>query len=303
MKLSDHFKIEGPLPFVDVEVDCDTRLFIDPHAVRLLEQRALRGPAAGAALHLDTFMATIVRGVMTRSGPDRDRAERILIEGNEPRETRLGMSARGYNGRGTARELGGEIWTVLNEDLQALVEVGLLGQLELLPLFVEGVAEDRVSDLTTRVIFNLLIDFTNEMVERYPQLRLNGDGLVQHTLRVWSPDLKDWCDRVCELPSAGGHPLVLVPADWVSPHLLLNARRYFNTTILDRVQFQKLIVLGNGAIKKLSKDALRRTERFSHARNARETLDAFDEQEDLLRLFTRFADLRFFDQLGSEDVA
>ena len=33
--ITTHYGITGPVPFVDVEVTADNRLYVDPHAIRL----------------------------------------------------------------------------------------------------------------------------------------------------------------------------------------------------------------------------------------------------------------------------
>ena len=88
----------------------------------------------------------------------------LLQHFEEPRETRLGYAAAGFSGHGGAAEVGTWIWEALTTELEALLRVGILTQIEDLPLFVEGLAEDITSDLTTRIIFEPLSKFTASMV-------------------------------------------------------------------------------------------------------------------------------------------
>lgn len=50
--ITEYYGISGPVPFIDVDVAADNRLFIDPHAIRLRSGQ----PFVNAALEcLDTF--------------------------------------------------------------------------------------------------------------------------------------------------------------------------------------------------------------------------------------------------------
>jgi hypothetical protein len=87
-----------------------------------------------------------------------------------------------------AEDVGAAIWDALSTDAEALVRVGVLTQVEDLPIFVDGVAEDITSDLTTRIVFQPLADFTAEMIARFPRFSSGGHSTEVVPRQVWDPN-------------------------------------------------------------------------------------------------------------------
>ncbi len=85
-------------------------------------------------------------------------------------------------------------------DAHMFVDVSILTQIEDIPLFVEDVAADITSDLTTRIILKPLADFTAQMVARYPQFRTAGHGVKTVSRRTWDPQTKNWTHVDLDLP-------------------------------------------------------------------------------------------------------
>jgi len=113
MKVTDHFSLgvrSADVPFVDVNVLRDNRLFVDPSAVRVAARLGYRW-GVRADKSLSAFFDEILDCL---SDPKKyKQGEDSLAEFHEPSETRLGMSARGYRGSGASRELGARIWREL----------------------------------------------------------------------------------------------------------------------------------------------------------------------------------------------
>lgn len=252
------------VPFLDVNVHQDNLLFVDPFAIRLG-----LGPsnfAADANRCTATFFDEVTRCVVSGRSADHRRGERLLQRFEEPRETRLGMSAFGFNGHGGADGVGSDIWTAMNGSVELLVEVGILKHLEELPLFVPGVGNDITSDLTTRVIFRPLADFTGEMVRLFPQFAVKNP-IKSFTRQVWDPLALAWKFESIDLPTVNGEPLVLVPREWVRHELSLNAARFYDTTLLSHVQMERAVVTSEGKVLKTPKDRLREDPRLARGYN------------------------------------
>ncbi|MCC6498539.1 MAG: hypothetical protein IT193_20025 [Propionibacteriaceae bacterium] len=252
--VTQYYGITKDVPFLDVNVYDDNRLFVDPFAVR----QGL-GPATWAAAAnfcTETFFDEITRSVISSRPAQRRKGQRLLQRFEEPRETRLGMSKFGFDGHGGADGVGSDIWDVLTGDAEALVRVGVFKQVEDLPLFVPGVGNDITSDLTTRVIFEPLVDFTGEMVNLFPELA--GRTGIRRVLRqVWDPLAANWTDKLVDLPTVDGHPLLLVPKPWTRHNLTLNATRFYDTALLSHVQLDRAVRSRDGKLLKTPKDRLR----------------------------------------------
>lgn len=295
---STRFHLAGDLPFLDVDVDEDNRLYVDPRAIRLSANRSHYG--TDAVRCLDSFLQTVTAAALSRDVRRRTRALTLLQNFPEPWETRLGMSASGFHGHGGAEEAGTRIWDALTTDLQALVNVGHLNQLEHLPLFVPGIDRDITSDITTRIIFEPLLRFTEKMIVRYPSLA--GEGTITQDFQVWDARTRQWSTAQATVPVVDGKALVLVPRDWARPWLLMSSARFYDVSVLGYAQLEQAVVVKDKLLKtpkrKLKKqEALRRC----RSTNVAVTMRAHDKGDDLIRIFARFVDAQH--HFTDEDVA
>lgn len=289
--ITTHYGITGSVPFEDVDVACDNRIFVDPHAIRLS-----KGPVpfvTDAVAALDTFFDTVSHDAMSNNTTDHDHGLDLLQHFREPWETRMGMSDSGFSGRGGADDVGTWIWKALRTDLAALLQVGVLKHLEDLPLFVEGVDRDITSDITTRITFAPLADFTESMVNAYPQFTAHHHTTRSVERQVWSSTAKRWELKYVELPVVDGKPLLLVPKGWARSWLLMSAGRYYETQVLSFAQIEQAGVV-DGKLVKTPKDRLREQPGLARGRETNKvvTLRAEDGGQDILEQFRDFVKQR-----------
>lgn len=285
----NHYQITGPVPFTDVDVSKDNRLFLDPHAIRLSHAPE---PFASEALRCaDTFFEEITRCVLSTSPVDRAHGLDLLQHFCEPWESRLGMSKFGFSGHGGADDIGQVIWDTLTTDLDAFVRVGLLRQLEDIALFVDGVDRDITSDIATRIMFKPLADFTADQVNRFAEFTV-GDHIVEtYSKQAWDPDRLRWNDATrVTLPVVNGKPLLLVPDGWARRTLLLAAPRFWGTTVLGFAQLERAVTLANGKQLLTQKDVLGKQPGLTRGRATirRVTAEALHKDHDLVAAHKRF---------------
>jgi hypothetical protein len=147
------------LDFVDVELNEDALLFLDPLG---LSQRV--DPwSIGAHQALVTFFQAIIDRI--RAGHAQE-AQRLLHYLNEPNETRLGYSQGRPQGAGVGRNQAAMIFARLQAS--AAVQTGFITALEDCELMIDGISHDKISDLTTNVIRKQLVEYT------VAQCALNG---------------------------------------------------------------------------------------------------------------------------------
>jgi hypothetical protein len=146
MRVSEAFglrKTQAELDFVDVDLERDAPLFVDPFAISqrldLLSQEC--------HLTLQAFFQRVVDFI--RAGNDAD-AQALLLRLREPNETRLGYSRRRPQGAGIGTMRAGQLFAALQGS--TAVQTGFLRSLEECELMIEGIARDKLSDLTTNVI-------------------------------------------------------------------------------------------------------------------------------------------------------
>lgn len=286
--ITSYYGISGPVPFVDVNVAADNRLFLDPHAIRLA-----RGPqpfAHDAVECADTFLREVTDSVISGTPGHMRRGENLLQHFVEPWETRLGMSKIGFNGHGGAEGIGSLIWETLNDNVAALIRVGVFKQLEDLPLFVEGVDRDITSDITTRIVFGPLGKFTEAMLAKYPEFTAGAHKVGRFRRQVWLPASREWGEVDISMPIANGKPLMLVPAAWARANLLMSAGRFYETSVLSYAQLELATRTKDNKLLKTPKDRLKLRDDLGRGRNTNlsVTMRAIQNEDDLLAAFKAF---------------
>lgn len=295
--LTSHYGINGDVPFINITLGRDTPLFIDPYRIRLSGTPVPF--AADAVRCMDTFFGTIGAAVLSNDPGQRQYAEALLRKFKEPRETHLGYARNSINGHGGAEDIGAGIWSAMNNDIKALFTLGILKHLEDLSMYVEGVAEDRTSDITARIIFGVLADFTTAMLQKYPEFTDSGNTTVDVDRQVWSPANCQWELRTMTLPCVDGDPIILVPTEWTGSSILMSSVRFFETTLLEFVQDERTTVLPDGSRRTPTKKSLLQQKNPPRGRdtNLAVTLRAYDGGIDLVKRYrNRVAD-RYHDSL------
>ena len=153
---SDRFglgKTQFELDFVNVSVDADISLFIDPFAIsQRPDDWSIRCHSA-----IQSFFERIVTSI--REG-NPEVARQLLSHLREPNETRFGFSASRPRGAGIGPGQSGQLFDALQAS--SAVITGFLNSLEDCELLVEGIGRDKISDLTTNVIRFNLAQYTKE---------------------------------------------------------------------------------------------------------------------------------------------
>jgi hypothetical protein len=278
-----------------------TACFLDPRAIRLQKGKF----AAQANQCTTTFFDEITDCVRSPKKGNKLRGLALLQRFTEPKETRLGYSKRKINGHGGADEVGQAIWDALSTNVRALIVVGVLKFIEDMPVFVDDIAEDRTSDLTTRIVFEPLARFTQSMLHKHPEFTSGSHRTDSFTRQVWDPGRLEWTDKKLVLPVANDKPLMLVPRDWARATLLMSSSRFFDTTMLTFAQERRTVIdKTTGKALKPSKDDLRQESQFARGIDTiiRVAREAQAHDEDLVARFRSFVDGRY-EPLSDERIA
>lgn len=252
--ITDAYGITGTVPFEDLQIEKDNLQFLDPRVVRLQSPHCRY--SAYAHFLIESFFDEVVRCVLSPSPGMKSRGRQLLSSFEEPRETRLGYAKQGIDGHGAGSVIGGRIWAELSTRLYPLVRVGILKQIEALPIYIPDVAKDLTSDIVTRICYEALCRFTQDMVARYPQFTQRGDGVRVVSCQVWDPQILEWVEEEFHLPVWTGKPLVLIPKRWSNKHLLMSAQRYHGKAVLDFVQEKETRITDRGELLAPTKKAL-----------------------------------------------
>lgn len=150
-RFSDHFKInkkQSQLDFIDIPLDTDIRLYVDPYALHISPVDWVRTAGALVVNYFDLLLQALKKA-------DRPKAMMMLSQLHEPNETRLGQSKGSPRGKGWSDGQARQLYDALARS--KAIWSGLLKDIGDLELFLPGIAEDKISDLAINVIRSELV--------------------------------------------------------------------------------------------------------------------------------------------------
>lgn len=202
--ISLHFNLGSQQPelkFVDLKLDQDNLLFIDPRLIEIHHDSF----SEKMQKRIEVFWAELIKAARAN---DTSRMDFILGGLKEPNETRLGYSSNKPHGNSVADKLKPKIIAAIQRN--KAVRTGILSHFSDVELFIEDVSSDRISDITTKIIKDVLIEFTQEQCRLYgiPMKLVKQDDIFDHLgIR--------WISKNVELPLYNGKPIIFVPKQLV----------------------------------------------------------------------------------------
>ena len=229
IRFSDYFKLgksQAGLDFVDIPVNGDIRLFVDPYAFGLENDPWF---VESNDLIVDYF-SLLIESIRASK---LDQAKRLLTNLHEPGETHLGFSTVGSSGRGIGRSQATDLLDALANS-QA-VQTGKLQDLADCELLIPGISADKISDITTNIIRGQLITYTEAQCALHdvPTSRVAG-GVF------WDSQRRNWVNRYANLPLFKGDKLILVPKAAVRFRPEITAEEFYNGYVLNFLQAEHL---------------------------------------------------------------
>jgi hypothetical protein len=227
-------KSQAELDFVDVDLDRDTPLYLDPYALSIRRDDWSRR----CTRHIVSYFQSALDSV--RDG-DTERTRGILSNLGEPNETCLGNSQGRPSGRGMKGKQTFDLYEALRQSEAA--KSGLLSEIAEFDLFIPGIGPDKISDLTTNVTRSLLVEYTQRQCDLHA-IAVEGNVPAM----VWDLDEADWQSVYVNLPIWHGKPILLVPKASVRFRLSLDSQEYYNHFMLNFLQAEHLRV-GSALVK------------------------------------------------------
>ena len=230
MKISQIFgldRTQAELDFVDVDIDRDLPLFIDPH---FLAQRTDTW-SVHASHTVRNFFGYFI-GLLNQG--EEDEARTLFDNLHEPNETCLGLSRGRPDGNGIGEGDAQKIFASLLES--RAVKTGVLADLEDCRVFVQGVDKDKTSDMTTNIIRGSLIVYTQQ------QCALWGIPLTAGSPSgfCWNRGFRGWENFYTENLYIGAQRILLVPKACVSYAKKHTPKQYHQHFVLNFLQHDHL---------------------------------------------------------------
>lgn len=238
-------KAQSQLDFVDIYVDQDMPLFIDPFAIK---QRTDQWSIA-AARTLQIYFAEVVDRIRAN---ELSEARQLLTRLSEPNEIHFGLSENGSKGAGIGSGQAEQIFQALKNS--SAVKTGFLNELEDCELLVDGVGRDKISDLTANVIRMHLIEYTRQ------QCCLHDIKMQEVAMPPYfDPSELCWKSEYGLLPVFDDRLIILVPKIIARYKQVLNHLKYYNGFVLNYLQVEELNA--NGSLVRALKNGERRVDK------------------------------------------
>ncbi|MGS0998254.1 hypothetical protein [Rhodanobacter sp. UC4451_H18] len=246
MRVSEYFKLGKSQPyldFVDIRLDTDIEVFVDPTALKDL--KSIWGHEC-ASLVQHYFNAALQK---VRDGDDHG-AIQLVSQLRERNEFHLGFSSAKSQGRAFGLQSAESVWGALSKSKAA--KSGLLRDLEDTCLLIEGIGRDMISDAVCNIIRGPLIRYTQDTCRYY------GIPLTPNVASgpVWNPDEQTWKSTFVELPTTNEGKIILVPKLIVRHRLSYQYSEYYTHYLLPEMQSEELAA--NTGLVELLKDGRRR---------------------------------------------
>ena len=231
MKISERLGIEKTqfeLDFVDIDIDGDLPLFIDPIYISKANTPMINKMYSTLSNFFDYLMELINIGNITE-------ARNVFLNLNEVNDIHLGLSKNRARGNGIGEIYQKDIFD--NILLTAQKHEGLLNKIQDIKIFVQGIDRDRVSDMVANIIKKELINYTKQQCE------INNIPLTSgvQTGFFWDPLKRSWENTLDDILIIDGKRIILVPRLIVSYAKEYTAAKFVQHFALNYLQEQNII--------------------------------------------------------------
>lgn len=230
MKISEIYnlnKSQAELDFIDIEINGDTPLFLDPFFLSLRSDNW----STEASNTIRDFFQRVIDLIRQ---DDIKQAKALFAHLREPNTTCLGMSKGRPQGRGVGR---GDTEDIFDSIIKSrAIQTGLIQDLEDNLLFVEGFGKDKLSDMTTNIITHHLIEYTQNQC-RLHEMPLTADVPSGF---YWNRQSSQWEQKHTEMLVVNGRIILLVPKGVVSYTKDYTGEKYYNHFVLNFIQSEHL---------------------------------------------------------------
>lgn len=225
MRVSKYYSLgrkQYGLDFVDVDIETDIPVYIDPKGVELYPSEW--GDRCVSLIH--DFFSTVLMHIKNND----NKAIALLKVLREPNEIHLGLSKGKSRGRGLGTKYAEKIWSSLSKS--KAVKTGLLQDLEDMILMIYGVGSDLISDISANIIRGALIEYTQG------QCALHDIPMIDDVDSgpLWNPISKLWFSELVKLPMPNNQKLILVPKSIVRLSINYEANHYYRHYLLEHLK-------------------------------------------------------------------
>ncbi len=266
-ELGLNVKSHSEIDFVDIIVNGDTKLFLDPCLIELCQDRWALSAKASMGSYFKRFYEVY------RNDEGIESKRQLFAHPNEINATKLG---HGNGDNGKAKTTEGIIEAFIGVESLFSKNIKLSHPIDL-PLFIKGFAEDCLSDMLTNVLFKVLNDFTLDQCNKY-NVRTSQ---LSEEYYYWDYVTNDWLPYQGNCLIIDKKVILLVPKWFVRKRFYYNVNQYFSRIILEKLQQEQAWIDKKGKVKVPSKKSLKDKLLYGD-RNKYLTVIEFTEKDPLL---------------------
>lgn len=229
-RFSTHFRLDksqDELDFVDIPLNADITLFLDPYAIEI-------SPGDWFA-HSSNLIRSFFQAVLDaiRAGK-KSRALQLLSNLREPNAVHLGLSKGEPSGRGIGPKQANALYQALCNS--KAVEQGILEHLEDCSLLIENIGPDKISDMTACILRGPLAEYTLDQCELHDVEvhECNPGG------PIWNAERGRWEAQDLPLPVFRSTPLLLVPKRAVRKYIEISSPSFYEVCMVPYHQAEHL---------------------------------------------------------------
>lgn len=230
MRISELYNLnrnQDSLDFLDIPLDTDLLVFVDPLAIKSLKNSL----GNECTYLLQSYFSEVLANIKSQN---HRKAKELLACLSEKNEFHLGYSKGKSQGKGMASGTASMIWKSLTNSEAA--KSGLLKDLEDTALMIDGIGPDMVSDAVCNIIREPLIKYTQEMCDYYGIPMKSG----VESGPIWSPSKKTWYVKYVDLPCHDKFgKIILVPKILVRHQLSMSHDHYYRHYLIPYVQAEE----------------------------------------------------------------
>lgn len=235
------FEISEDVPFVDIELETDNQMFVDPYLIYISKDEF----SIQCSNKVVNYFAKLLKYAKLGDKGNGYKLVRFLQENNE---LRFGYSKAAPLGHGLGNNKGKELFDNLCKS--KAMKTGLVSDIFDASIMIENVGHDKISDLTSNIILEDLIQYTQSQCLAY--------AIPTQSIRLKRPV---WCDTTekwetfenIELPVYNNKPIILVPKNFVREHTIYTYNRFYNYGMLPYYEKEALKNPSCGLVKILKR--------------------------------------------------
>lgn len=220
MKISTKYDLPvREMNFVNVNLDADNKLFIDPMKIR----RGKTDFHKYCFSKIEEFVELLIELARNK---DYKKLLEYIDNFYERNETRLGYSLRTRFGKSFGENGGTDLVRALSRG--EIFEAGFVEDIFDILIVTPNIGEDKVSDIITTILFMDLVEYTQEQCElwKIPTRNMKIEKLC------WNHYSRTWDKIEAELPTHNGKTILFVPKSFVGKKYIFSYEKLYSDVII-----------------------------------------------------------------------